>query len=184
MEVWRDIPGYEGLYQASTFGRIKSLVRRKERVLKPTVRRDGYASVKICGKKQQRKLVHRLVAETFLANPQNKREVNHLDGNKTNNSISNLEWVSPSENKKHAYKTGLIIQPRGKKSKRWRGFIDIFKPDGTFVVQTGSLREAVEWIRENTEYNKKVSKGNISLIVSGKWATAYGFIFRRTKEKK
>jgi hypothetical protein len=183
MEEWRNIPGFEGLYQVSNMGRVKSLSRKKGRILKPVVHSNGYMRINLyAGKKPQRKYVHRLVAETFLVNPQNKREVNHLDGDKTNNSIFNLEWATPRENGKHSSKTGLTL--RAEKHKEWKGYIDIFTPDGTFVVQTDSLIEAANWICRNTEYNKKAAWSNIDLVVLGKRATAYGFIFRRTREKK
>jgi hypothetical protein len=182
MEEWRDIPGYEGLYQASNMGWIKSLVGRKERILKPVMHSNGYMRVSLyIDKKLQQKYIHRLVAETFLANPQNKSEVNHLDGNKTNNHVENLEWATSSENKEHAYKTGLY--PRSKKYKGRKVYIDIFKPDGTFVARAASTRESAKWIRENTKYNKAAPTA-ISQAVLRKRATAYGFIFRRTKEKK
>ena len=117
-EVWKDIEGYEGLYQVSTCGNVKSLpkVRRngtgtyiqKERLLKPSNTSTGYKKVELCkdGKRKSFK-VHRLVAIAFIPNPDNKPEVNHIDGNKINNNIDNLEWVTSSENSIHAYETGL-----------------------------------------------------------------------------
>ena len=117
-EVWKDIEGYEGLYQVSTCGNVKSLpkVRRngtgtyiqKERLLKPSNTSTGYKKVELCkdGKRKGFK-VHRLVAIAFIPNPDNKPEVNHIDGNKINNNIDNLEWVTSSENSVHAYETGL-----------------------------------------------------------------------------
>ena len=117
-EIWKDIEGYEGLYQVSTYGNIKSLpkVRRngtgtyiqKERLLKPSNTSTGYKKVELCkdGKRKGFK-VHRLVAIAFIPNPDNKPEVNHIDGNKINNNIDNLEWVTSSEKTIHAYETGL-----------------------------------------------------------------------------
>ena len=117
-EVWKDVEGYEGLYQVSTCGNVKSLpkVRRngtgtyiqKERLLKPSNTSTGYKKVELCkdGKRKGFK-VHRLVAIAFIPNPDNKPEVNHIDGNKINNNIDNLEWVTSSENSIHAYETGL-----------------------------------------------------------------------------
>ena len=117
-EVWKDIEGYEGLYQVSNFGNIKSLPRirhngkgtyiQKEKLLKQTFTSTGYKKVELCkdGKRKGFK-VHRLVAIAFIPNPDNKPEVNHIDGNKINNNIDNLEWVTSSENTIHAYETGL-----------------------------------------------------------------------------
>lgn len=78
--------------------------------LKPTRNKNGYMSVELWdGGKRKRVYVHRLVAETFIPNPEEKREVNHKDGNKQNNCVENLEWCTSGENKKHAYKKGLKV---------------------------------------------------------------------------
>ena len=110
-EVWKDIDGYEGLYQISNLGRVKSLARnemfckRPETILKPFLCGSGYQEI-ILTKNAERKpkLIHRLVAEAFVPNTDGRREVNHKDGNKGNNVVANLEWVTPSENQKHSRK--------------------------------------------------------------------------------
>lgn len=117
-EIWRNITGYEGYYQISNTGRVKSmerfvkspsggLLRLKERIRKPSNVR-GYWGVGLCKDNIKHGfLIHRLVALSFIPNPDNKKEVNHKDGNKQNNHVSNLEWVTSSENSKHDYRTGL-----------------------------------------------------------------------------
>ena len=108
MEVWKDIAGYEGLYQVSSFGRVKSLWHGRERIRKPHLNHKGYSELNLCkGGNVKGFKVHRLVAEAFIPNPQNKREVNHINGIKADNRVENLEWVTPSENQLHAYNTGL-----------------------------------------------------------------------------
>ena len=102
MEIWEDIADYEGLYQVSSLGRVKSLGNyksSKEKILKPFSNKDGYLNVKLCkeGKRKQY-LVHRLVAKAFIPNPENKLEVNHKDEDKTNNKVENLEWMTCKEN--------------------------------------------------------------------------------------
>lgn len=111
-EIWKDIPGYEGKYQASTFGRIRSLVDYRigrdvevPHIMKQRPARHGYLACHI-GKKQIK--VHRLVAVTYVENPFNKPQVNHKDGNKLNNRPENLEWVTMEENENHALQNGLI----------------------------------------------------------------------------
>ena len=105
-ETWRDIKGYEGLYQVSNYGRVKSLI--KGIILKPKVCKTGYLCVGLWKDgKQKWMLIHRLVTQTFIPNPVNKPQVNHIDGVKSNNVVYNLEWVTSSENNQHAVNTGL-----------------------------------------------------------------------------
>ena len=118
-EYWTDIPGYEGYYQISNHGNVKSLDRvikektgktqaLKGRVLKQRINSGGYYSIGL-GKNGSKAAfaIHQLVAQAFLDNPDNKPTVNHLNGVKTDNNVSNLEWATYSENLSHAYSTGL-----------------------------------------------------------------------------
>ena len=123
MEQWKDIPGYEGYYEASSIGGIRS----KRRLI---IRSDGkkitlkrkklkfhlqrYLGVKIYKNGIPKNFkVHRLVALTFIPNPENKPQINHLNGIKIDNGVDNLEWVTQSENMLHAYKTGLKKPKKG-----------------------------------------------------------------------
>lgn len=123
VEVWKDIPGFEGAYQASTLGRVRSVDRIHEifkngtlqlrndkgRVLSQSKSSNGfYRQVTLSvGSKPQKWLVHRLIAITFIEQPDPaKTEVNHKDCNGSNNSVSNLEWITPEDNKIHAFKNG------------------------------------------------------------------------------
>ena len=119
-EIWKDVVGYEGMYEISSFGRVRSVERKvarpdgngdlkiyqRELLLQPTPK--GYLRVQISRDGYRKNcMVHRLAATAFIPNPENKAEVNHRDGNKKNNNISNLEWATASENQTHAYETGL-----------------------------------------------------------------------------
>lgn len=94
-EIWKDIPGYEGIYYASN----KGLIRSKNGILKPSVHRDGYLKVVFCVKGRRKTFqVHRLIAQTFIPNPNNLPQINHKDEDKTNNCVENLEWCTMDYN--------------------------------------------------------------------------------------
>lgn len=123
MEIWKNIDGFENLYKISTYGRIKSLgngkstnsTTKQERILKTNYSSTGYEKAKLFKNgKRHYFSIHRLVALNFLSNDLNKKEVNHKDGNKQNNNVSNLEWVTASENQLHAFKHGLQKSKMGK----------------------------------------------------------------------
>lgn len=146
IEIWKDIKGYEGLYQVSNLGRVKSLENRSNHknqlIMKQSIVR-GYKQITLCKNKVQKMYkVHRLVAETFIPNPNNKNQVNHIDGNKRNNCYYNLEWCTASENMKHAFKTGLKKQKVGKENPRSIKVNMIDKNNDKIIMSFGSLREA------------------------------------------
>lgn len=114
-EIWKDIKGYEGLYKISNLGKIKSLSRPRnkyqfieEHILKTRLTHRGYELVSLSKDGKLKSFyVHRLVAQTFIENPEKKSCVNHINGIKIDNQVNNLEWCSYSENMNHAYGTGL-----------------------------------------------------------------------------
>jgi hypothetical protein len=114
MENWKDINGYEGLYKISDEGNVHSFYYNKK--LKPKITDGGYAQVTLVKNGTfNYHLIHRLVAINFIENPKNKREVNHKDFDKQNNSINNLEWVTASENQIHSQSRGTIVKRKGSK---------------------------------------------------------------------
>jgi len=120
MELWKEISEYEGLYSVSSLGRVKSIQREvlysngrthivKEKILKQEISKTTKMK-RVTLSKQcsvERFLVHRLVGKEFIPNPENKSQINHIDGDRLNNTITNLEWCTGSENMMHAYKTNL-----------------------------------------------------------------------------
>ena len=122
---WKPVKGFEGFYEVSNRGSIRSVDRvinnrkYKGRVMSKQISSNGYQTVQLYNNGRYKKfLIHRLVAESFLLNPENKRCVNHIDGIKINNNLDNLEWVTHSENAKHAFAIGLsTISPRNHKAK-------------------------------------------------------------------
>lgn len=107
-EIWKDVEGYEGHYEISSLGKFKSSKYGRKTILTQQIGTTGYFHVFLSVKSKVKIIkTHRLVAKAFIPNPQNKPQVNHKDGNKLNNRLSNLEWVTHKENAEHAYKSGL-----------------------------------------------------------------------------
>lgn len=112
-EVWKPIPDFEELYQVSNFGRVKSFWHGKPRIMKPNVS-FGYLRIQLCKDGKAKKfLVHRLVAQAFIPNPDAKPQVNHIDGHSFNNHADNLEWATGSENIQHSFAMGLQVGIQG-----------------------------------------------------------------------
>lgn len=108
-EIFRDVKGYEGHYEVSNFGRVRSTSYKGVKILTPSKTKRGYLNVIFCiNQKKEHKLVHRLVAEAFIDNPNSLKTVNHKNGNKSNNNVENLEWCSQEDNNKHAKENGLL----------------------------------------------------------------------------
>lgn len=169
IEIWKDIEDYEGIYQISTFGRVKSLARmikngakeyyRKEIIMTLSYNYDGYYIITLHKNNIPRTYkIHRLVAIYFIPNCKNKPVVNHLDGNKTNNHIDNLEWSTYKKNSNHAVDMRLVTNNK---------YVAKYSLDDELIDVYYSMREAA---RENNGRS-----GNISSVVSGRSPTSLGF---------
>ncbi|MET3559316.1 hypothetical protein ABID29_002470 [Streptococcus rupicaprae] len=186
MEIWKTVKGYEGLYEVSNLGRVKSLDKivpkwdgvrlLKGRILKGSVTQFGYHKVILTKNKHRRTIfVHRLVAEAFLENdnPKIKTQVNHIDGDKLNNETGNLEWVSASENIKHAFSIGIkkvskkqteAIKNLGENSNKR---VLQLNPEGQIIQEWHSITEASKILN--------INMSSISMCCHGKRNLAGGF---------
>ncbi len=184
-EIWKDIPGYEGLYQVSDLGRVKSLERYKnnnggfvkvpEKIFNGAPR-NGYLLVGLSkGGKRKTCAIHRLVAIAFIPNPENKPTVNHINGNKTDNRAVNLEWNTDAENIRHAFATGLNGFEHSKNKK---GSIPVaqYDTDMNLVRTYPSMMEA--------ERQTGIPNRNIALCCRGKYGRIGGYIWKYAENMK
>lgn len=176
---WKEIKGYEGKYIISNHGEIISLPRYKQNnskqqyvepkeISKYINKINGYVYVYLCNDGKEKNIrLHRLVAETFIPNPNNKTQINHKDGNKLNNNVSNLEWCTASENLMHAYKLGLANNNNQKKK------VAQYSLDNEFIKEFDSLTEASK--------ESGISLTKISECVNGKRKRKDKYIWKLVK---
>lgn len=177
-EIWKPIKDYEGIYEVSSLGRVRSLDRMVDRgkqgsciypgvMLKPMINHKGYECVDLrkygCRKGAY---VHRLVAEQFIPRILNKTQVNHIDGNKRNNEVSNLEWVDNSENQLHAYALGL--NKRSELAGRPKRKVAMINDENEVIRTFDSLVEA----------SKQTGIHNISAVCRKIRPKAGGFVWK------
>ncbi len=183
-ETWKDVKGFEGIYQISNFGRLKVLkrkvfnekyfgnvkwVEKKEKIMKLSNNTKGYLHTVLTDNEGKRKVVkvHRLVAEAFIPNPNNYVQVNHIDGNKTNNCVDNLEWCTNEYNMKHSWRIGL----RNEKT-----YFNIIKKirqydlEGNFIKEWNSAKEI--------EQQLGISVNMIRKCCNGKRNKTHNFIWK------
>lgn len=167
MEQWKDIDGFEGVYQVSNYGRVKSLDRivehvgkksmmwkqfKKGRIIKPVKDDKGYLMIRLHTDKKYCIRIHKLVAETFIQRIEGKSEVNHKDGNKENCHVDNLEWCTRLENIQHAHKTGLMTKLPPKA-------VQMLDKEGNLLKEFYSIHEAKRETGADPTNIVKVCKG-------------------------
>lgn len=167
-ETWKDIPNFEGLYQISNFGRIKSFRKsrkykcQEEFILKNSVSNNGYCQVTLyTGKTRKKFLVHRLVANAFIPNPNNLPQINHKDENPLNNNADNLEWCTAKYNNNYGTAKFRAILTKSK-------MVEQYLPTGEFLARyaCANVAEVItgiprRWINECCSGNCKTSAGFI-----------------------
>lgn len=180
-ELWKDIEGYGGIYQISSYGRIRSLDRmierpsglyhQKERILKTHLDGGGYPTIGLHRDGTMKRVhVHRLVAIAFVPNVYNKPEVNHIDENKLNNASSNLEWVTRIENENHGTKRKRCVDNTNYKI--------IASKNSKKVIQFDLNHNVINVWDSLAEISRQLgfSSGNISMCCNGKYTKPlYGF---------
>lgn len=176
VEIWKPVVGFEGLYEVSNFGRVRSLKRNTTsgKIMTNEVNHKGYCRVTLTkNNKWKHFSVHRLVAEAFIQNPQNKSQINHIDGNKSNNSVENLEWCTASENQIHARLMGL--NSIGMNNEMFSKPVEMYSILGLYLYTFKSIADA--------ERHTGINHRAISSCCKHKtgYKTAGGFVWEYTK---
>lgn len=171
MEIWKDIKGYEGLYQVSNLGNVKSLNYNHTNKAKNLTPKKNKKYLYVClykNNKQYYPTIHRLVAENFIVNPKKLVQVNHIDGNKQNNKVDNLEWCTNLENIQHADKNGLSNR-RGKIRK-----VIQLDNDGNRLNEFEAIADALRALGKNVRTTEitKCCKGKRKTAFNYKWKYA------------
>lgn len=176
-EIWKDIKDYEELYQVSNLGRVRSMPRKgthinKIHILKSNKNYKGYLHVSLTKKcVSKTKSIHRLVAETFIPNPDNLPQVNHKDGNKLNNCVDNLEWITNYDNLIHSIRIGLRKNSYKKGKDHCRSVIvNQYDLNNNFIKQWYCVKD----IERELGYDNR----NICACCRNKRPTAYGYIWK------
>ena len=171
-EIWKDIKGYEGIYQVSNLGRVKRVTTG--RILKGVKNRTGYLKVSLYKNSiKYVKTIHRLVAEAFIPNPESKPQVNNIDEDKTNNRVDNLEWMTATENNTHGTRTERAGKAIGKTQSIPIVATNIKSGESTEFYST---KECARQLSLNA--------GNITSVLKGRLKQTGGYIFKYKGECK
>lgn len=170
-EIWKDVPNYEGIYQISNYGRVKSFraynsytkkYYKREKILNTKIDTNGYYVVSLCNKNQKYFRIHRLVAKVFIPNPNNYPIINHKDENKLNNRVDNLEWCTYSYNNSYGTRNKNISKP-----------ILQYDLDGNFLNEYCSINEASRKLN--------INHSSIIFALQGKSKQSHGYIWKYKK---
>ena len=180
-EIWKDIQGYEGKYQVSNLGRVKSLNYNntcKERILIPCKKPNGYLCVVLSKNCICKKFyVHRLVAQAFIENPDNLPQVNHIDENKLNNRVENLEWCSHEYNTNYGTGIERMLKTRKLRNcKKAEISVIQFTQANKFIKEYPSIKEA--------ERCTGINRGNLCSCCKGRYKSAGGYIWKYKEDVK
>ena len=170
-EIWKSIKDYDGLYEISNFGRVKSL-HKGTKFMKQFKNRKGYYITQLYSNGNAKTfIVHRLVAEAFLENPFHKEQVNHINCNKQDNRVENLEWCTNDENRKHAEKNGLMKPPKGGKENSKSIKVNQYDLQGNLIKKWDCIMDVVR------SFNLQTGS-NICSCCKGRIKSAYGYIWK------
>ena len=189
VESWKEIKGFSGKYSVSNTGKIMSHITNK--ILKPTFSNTGYTHVQLYNDSGSKVLlIHRIVAEAFIDNPENKPEVNHIDGIKSHNSVDNLEWVTTIENYQHAIRIGLRKASKKPPKKPKQAKTDIIDTNQHLqrrqIAQYTYLGDLVKVWPSVSEAARQLGacSTSISSCLTGRYKTSSGYLWKYVDEEE